>query len=168
MNEVETMTSPSPGSVEIAKYYLHPGQWFATNEPVEVTTILGSCVAVCLWDTRSQVAGINHYMLPYWSSSDQASPRFGNVAVEQLIKRVLALGAKRERLKAKLFGGACVLEAFTKINGDLGAKNVEVARHLLYQNGIPIIAEDVGGDFGRKLIFSTLGGAVRIKTIDRL
>ncbi|HZS08154.1 MAG TPA: chemotaxis protein CheD [Blastocatellia bacterium] len=165
MNEAERITSPGCAPVELAKHYLHPGQVFATSEPYAVTTILGSCVAVCLWDARSQVAGINHYMLPLWSRSGHSSPRFGNVAMGQLIRKTLALGAEKECLRAKLFGGACVLAALGSVNSDLGAKNIELARQILNQEGIPVVAEDSGGDFGRKLIFNTVSGSVMVKKI---
>lgn len=150
------------------RHYLHPGQLFATNTPSVVTTVLGSCVAVCLLDTRSPVAGMNHYMLPYWSMNGNASPRYGNVAIAQLLKHIVALGADKASLKAKLFGGACVLGTRDNVNSYLGDSNVELARRLLKQEGIPIIAEDVGGSCGRKLVFDTANGSVLVKMIDRL
>ena len=149
-------------------HYLHPGQLFAADTPYVVTTILGSCVAVCLLDARSPVAGMNHFMLPYWSLNGSSSSRYGNVAIAQLIERVVALGADRASLKAKLFGGACVLGVPSKDGSHLGEHNVELARRLLEQEGIPVIAEDVGGTCGRKLVFDTASGSVFIKRIDRL
>ncbi|PYQ18463.1 MAG: hypothetical protein DMF79_14935 [Acidobacteria bacterium] len=106
------------------RVYLAPGRLYASAEAVQVTTILGSCVSVCLWDAQQRVGGINHFLLP---EGVPPSPRFGASATSLLIEEVLALGARRSRLRAKVFGGACVLEAFRKSH-PLGMRNVEVAR----------------------------------------
>ena len=145
--------------------YLHPGQLVASAEPSYVTTILGSCVAVCLWDVDQRVGGMNHFMLPLFAGNGSASPRFGNVAMERLLSKVLALGARQESLRAKLFGGACVLEALRGTCGSLGANNVELARRFLKGAGIPVVAEDVAGDRGRKLGFRTDDGAAAVRLL---
>ncbi|HEU4387729.1 MAG TPA: chemotaxis protein CheD [Blastocatellia bacterium] len=146
-------------------FYLHPGRIFAAAEPYQVTTILGSCVAVCLWDPLRCVGGVSHYQLPSWVGSVQSSPKFGNVAVSQLMERLLELGAARQNLQAKIFGGACVIEAFRRFDGHLGSKNVQMAVTLLDSAGIAVAAEDVGGQRGRKLVFNTDDGAAWVKTL---
>ena len=148
-----------------AAFYLHPGRIFAAAEPYEVTTILGSCVAVCIWDPLRCVGGVSHYQLPSWVGSAQSSPKFGNVAVGQLIERILELGGAKQNLQAKIFGGACVIEAFRRIDGHLGSMNVQMAVTLLGSAGILVAAEDVGGQRGRKLVFHTDDGAAWIKTL---
>ncbi|MFQ5882235.1 MAG: chemotaxis protein CheD [Candidatus Methylomirabilales bacterium] len=145
--------------------YLHPGQVFASSEPYVVTTILGSCVAVCLWDPLLGVGGINHYLLPYRVGDGQSSPSFGNVAVHCLIEKLLALGSVRRNLQAKLFGGGCVIEAFRGKDGHLGMKNVQVARGLLEDEGIPVVEDDVGGRQGRRLIFHVNDGTTWVKQL---
>lgn len=145
--------------------YLHPGQILASSQPCSVTTILGSCVAVCLWDGEMQVGGINHFLLPHRAGGGSASPRFGNVAMEQLFRGLLAEGARREGLRAKVFGGACVLEALRGLGRSLGPKNVEVARRFLNEQGIPVVAEDTEGDRGRKLTFRTNDGSATVRML---
>ncbi len=135
--------------------YLQPGQLYAAAQPSAVTTVLGSCVAVCLWDPIPRIGGMNHYLLPFVAGAGQRSPRFGNVAMAELVDRLVALGAVRSRLQAKVFGGACVLEAFRARQGHLGEKNAGVAFKLLEELGIPVVSSDVGGRSGRKLIFHT-------------
>jgi chemotaxis protein CheD len=152
---------------ECRSVYLHPGQLVATREPTQVTTILGSCVAVCLWDPAGRLGGINHYLLPYGSEDGGGSPaRFGNLAIRMLVDAVLRLGARKVSLAAKLFGGACVLDAF---DGDgarhLGARNVDSAVSALEQEGIPVVAADTGGRRSRKLVFRTDDGTVWLKAI---
>jgi chemotaxis protein CheD len=148
--------------------YLHPGHVTVASRATAVTTILGSCVAVCLWDPAARLGGINHFLLPSVTEGSHASsPRFGNVAVGQLVERVLALGARREGLQAKIFGGACVIEAFQnrQVDDHLGHKNVEVAQTLLREARIPVVAEDVGGRRGRKVIFHTDSGVALVRLI---
>ena len=144
------------------RVYLAPGRLYASAEAVQVTTILGSCVSVCLWDAQQRVGGINHFLLP---EGVPPSPRFGASATSLLIEEVLALGAHRSRLRAKVFGGACVLEAFRKSH-PLGMRNVEVALERLRVEQVPVVGEDVGGDLGRKLVFDVQTGSAWIRAIE--
>ena len=146
-----------------ARVYLPPGRLYASGEDVKVTTILGSCVAVCIWDAQAEVGGMNHFLLP---SGSPASPRFGDSAVALLIGQVLERGARRGRLAAKVFGGACVLEAFRADPWSLGARNVEIAREQLAAAAIPVVGEDVGGDRGRKVVFHVRTGAAWVRPIE--
>ena len=153
-----------PGTVPApARVYLAPGRLYASGEDVQVTTILGSCVAVCIWDAQAQVGGMNHFLLP---SGRTASPRFGDSAVALLIGQVLERGAHRGRLAAKVFGGACVLEAFRADQWSLGARNIEIAREQLEAAAIPVVGEDVGGDRGRKVVFHVRTGAAWVRSIE--
>jgi len=151
--EREAPASPSAEGRDLIRVYLQPGQLYASSQPSAVTTVLGSCVAICLWDPVAEVGGMNHYLLPFFAGAGRGTPRFGNVAVAQLLDRLQAAGALRGRLQAKVFGGACVLEAFQARQGHLGEKNASVAFKLLGELAIPVVSQDVGGRTGRKLIF---------------
>ncbi len=83
------------------RYYLYPGELFASKKPHVVDTILGSCVAVTLWDTVLQMGGINHYMLPAGNDVVTTSLKYGDIAIPELIKKMLALGCSRNTLRAK-------------------------------------------------------------------
>lgn len=159
----------SPETVEVAAdaatAYVHVGQLFTSPKACSVTTILGSCVSVCLWDPSTGAGGLNHFLLPQCVENGISSPRFGNVAIHRLLDELAGLGSPRARLKAKIFGGASVIDAFQTANGSLGSKNVDLARRLLADAGIPIIAEDVGGAQGRKLVFQTGDGAAWVRKI---
>ena len=135
--------------------YLLPGQILVSREPCRVTTILGSCVAACVWDTRLGIGGLTHHLLPYRLGRDASSPRFGDLAVPMLLDEILRGDSKLADLRAKVFGGACVLAALRERTDNLGSKNVEVALAQLASRGIPVMAQDVGGWNGRKLIFHT-------------
>lgn len=153
---------PSTGEEHVGKHYLYPAALFAERTPHLVDTILGSCVAVCLYDDQKKIGGINHYMLPLWNGDGLATPKFGNIAIEKLIERMIQLGCKKEHLKAKLFGGASQINSSMEI----GLRNVEVAKELLAQHRIPIIAENVFGKVGRKLRYDTGTGQVMMKFLN--
>ena len=145
------------------KVYLHPGQLFAAVQPSAVTTILGSCVSLCVWDPMLKIGGMNHYLLPFWVGDDIASPRFGTVAIETLIEKVLALGARKNHLRAKLFGGACVIEAFREREDHIGIVNARLAENMLRLQAIPVVEQDLTGRRGRKVVFNTDDGVSSIK-----
>lgn len=144
--------------------YLHPGQLLASAEPLTISTVLGSCVAVCLWDPQARVGGMNHFLLPAGDPAE-SSTRYAEPAIDELLARLRALGSRNGGLNARLFGGACVLEAFRRREGQLGTRNVEVARARLLARGVPIVAEDVGGDRGRRLVFSLLDGRAMVRVL---
>ena len=153
----------APESGARTKVYLHPGQIFTAGPPSAITTILGSCVSLCLWDPVLRIGGINHYLLPFWVGDDIASPRFGTVAIETLIDKVLSLGARKNRLRAKLFGGACVIEAFRQRRDHIGIANARLAENMMRVQGIPVVERDLAGRRGRKLVFNTDDGRSWIK-----
>ncbi len=132
---------------------------FASAQPAEVTTILGSCVAVCLWDRYLGIGGINHYMLPTWNGMELASPKYGNIAIERLTEKMLQLGCKKNNLVAKVFGGGEVITV-TSSSMHIGERNIMVAEEMLQEQNIPIIGRSTGGKNGRKIIFNTHTGAV--------
>ena len=148
------------------QHFLYPSTLFASKEPYMVKTILGSCVAICLWDPVTKIGGINHYMLPHWNGNDLASPKFGNIAIEKLLERMIQLGAKKEHLQAKIFGGG---DLISKGGSSMliGERNIRVARLMLEEKGIPIIASSTGGRKGRKILFFTDTGEVRHKFIEK-
>lgn len=154
--------SQAPAEPERTKLYLHPGQFAASATPAVVTTILGSCVAVCLWDPRLRAGGMNHFVLPV-SPGGPRNPRFCKAAIEMLLERLTTLGCRSDRLQAKLFGGANRLELRAATVSGLGQQNVDNARAMLAELKIPIFAEDVGGTAARKLIFQTDDGVCLLK-----
>jgi chemotaxis protein CheD len=165
MNAAHQIEPRFPAKRVCVESYIHPGEVYVTDRPSRLTTILGSCVSVCLFDADFQVAGLNHFLLPHTPATSETSTRYGDVAMDVLVGRLLALGATRQRLVAKLFGGANVLHAFADDARHIGAANVELARALLARQNIPIGAEDVGGTRGRKLVFCAPDGAAWVKVL---
>jgi chemotaxis protein CheD len=148
---------------ELGKHYLYPSALFAEKTPFMVDTVLGSCVAVCLFDQYLKIGGINHYMLPFWNGNGLASPKYGNIATEKLVEKMLRNGASIQNMVAKVFGGANQMNTSLKI----GDQNIEIARQTLSNYGIKIIAENVGGDVGRKLRYNTGTGQVMMKFLTK-
>lgn len=143
--------------------YLHAGQLAVAAEPTAIATVLGSCVAVCLWDPGSRVGGVNHFLLPHHVERER-SPRFGTVAVPRLVDEVVRAGAQRSGLVAKVFGGASVLGSVRHARR-LGEENAALALHLLEEARIPVLDRDVGGERGRKLIFVSDEGTAWVKLL---
>ena len=140
--------------------YLHPGQLYTASHATLVSTILGSCVAVCLWDPASRIGGMNHFLLPAGKG-----PRYGNEAMTQLLEQLTGRGAFVARMVAKVFGGACVIPGFTGSRQAIGTQNVEAALRFLAAHSIPVRGEQTGGQRGRKLLFHTGTGQAYVKEI---
>jgi chemotaxis protein CheD len=158
---------PSRSTPGLRALYLQPGGLVVAAQPTEVTTILGSCVSVCLWDERLRVGGLNHFLLPSAPKGQVSSARHGDAAIPMLLRDLERLGSQRRNLRAKVFGGAHVAGAPAGSAGPtLGQRNAELARRLLAEAGIPIIAEDLGGTVGRKLRFRTDDGLALVKTLE--
>ena len=164
-SDTEVEAGGPPAALPGDTAYVHVGQLYASAEQRLVSTILGSCVSVCVWDAEVRVGGLNHFLLPQCVTNGVSSPRFGNVAIRELLAEVQRLGGARHRLQAKLFGGASVIDAFQTTNGSLGMQNVALARRFLADAGIPIVNEDVGGSQGRKLVFRTSDGTAWVRHI---
>jgi len=153
-------------SDKFKEHYLFPGNIFAHHEPHIVTTVLGSCVSVCLWDPILKAGGINHYMLPFWNGEGLASPKYGNIAISKLVKKMLDMGCSKGKLKAKIFGGGDMLR-LSKGVLNVGERNIILARDMLKQEGIAIVGSDVGGPTGRKIIFNTYSGEILMKRLNK-
>lgn len=146
-------------------YYLTPSNLFGSSEPTNVTTIVGSSVAICLWDPVQGVGGINHYLLPRCPDPESASGRFGDSAFELLLNQLIELGASQRSLLARIVGGACMISAFRERDTHLGRQNVEMATALLHRAGIRVVQQETGGNRGRKIVFRTDQGATTIELL---
>lgn len=126
---------------------------------VTISTLLGSCVACCLWDPVAAAGGMNHILLASQDSRAKQKDIFGQCAMESLINDLLAIGAQRDRLVAKLFGGAQMIRGLSKI----GPLNSDFARSFLAQANIPCVAQSLGGKSARQIIFSPTTGNVKLR-----
>jgi chemotaxis protein CheD len=147
-------------------HFLYPAALFASGEPYLINTILGSCVAVCLYDPVNQAGGMAHYMLPLWNGEGLASPKYGNIAVEKLVDKMKSYGSLQHNLKAKVFGGGEVID-IQDAYFYIGRRNIKMAYDMLEEFGIPVVGASTGGKYGRKLIFNTYTGQVKQRYVKR-
>ena len=133
---------------------IHIGGVVASRTPVVVSTILGSCISVCLRDAKTRAGGMNHFMLPSGSADGGAEARFGIHAMELLINECMKAGADRRRLEAKLFGGGHVLK-MRETDGNVPQSNIAFALQFLETENIPILSQDLGGYAAREVHFFT-------------
>lgn len=147
-----------------------PGEYFATDKSMVLVTVLGSCVAACIHDTKLKIGGMNHFMLPR-REQDPSNPvslsaRYGTYAMEILINQLIKMGARRENLEVKVFGGANVLRGFTL--NSIGESNATFVGEYLRYEGIRLVAEDLLGTHPRKVYYFPTTGRVLVKKIREL
>lgn len=140
------------------------GQFLVSSRPFdEFTTVLGSCVATCLFDPESRLGGMNHYLLaePPVRSAGKVDVHYGVYLMEMLINAMLKQGAIKSRLRACLFGGANLHAGMAPI----GTANAGFARDFLQAEGIPVVREDLGDNCARRVDFRPASGQVRCRRV---
>jgi len=150
-----------------------PGEYYVTTNDEIITTVLGSCVSACIRDPFSGAGGMNHFMLPgntdkrmdKWGGDDCLASRYGIAAMEMLINDLLKLGSRKDRLELKLFGGGKVLAM--DVN-NVGERNVQFVRNFVKEEGIAVLAEDLGETFPRKVNYFPKTGKVMIRRLRSL
>lgn len=149
-----------------SSYFLYPSAIYVSREPHFINTILGSCVAVCMWDKVIKFGGMSHFMLPLWNGDGLASPKYGNIAIEKQLEKMTSLGSKKYHIVAKIFGGGEVID-MERQHFHIGERNIQLAQEMLDEIKIPIISSSVGGKFGRKIIMNTLTGEIKQRYVKR-
>jgi chemotaxis protein CheD len=158
-------TYPQPGSYK--KVHVIQGEHAVSRDSdVAMTTVLGSCVAACIYDAEMGVGGMNHFLLAETSDGvrmEEEAMRYGAYAMEVLINDLMKLGARRDKLEAKLFGGAKLFDALN----DVGSANAGFARRFLEDEGIPVTGASLGGRKARRLEFWPASGRARQREVDQ-
>jgi chemotaxis protein CheD len=140
------------------RHYLIPGKLFAAAQPFAITTILGSGVALCLWDSALCIGGANHIMLADGPIEGDKSTRYANVAHPALLQRLIDIGADIKTIEAKVFGGSLPNCSFGNDKSHMGDLNVQATLQFLKAQGIRVAQSEIGGTRGRKLVFHTDDG----------
>ena len=152
---------------------LLPGDFDVVDGQEMLVTVLGSCVAACIRDVRSGIGGMNHFLLPSeknknnnqsWNDYNSEATRYGDLAMEQLINKIIGMGGKRENLEAKIFGGA---RMFTTTLSDIGTQNIQFVTQYLKTEKIKVVSEDTAGVHARKVYYIPATGDVFLKRITR-
>jgi chemotaxis protein CheD len=143
-----------------------PGEYHVTGEDIVLVTVLGSCVAACIRDRETGIGGMNHFMLPDSGGpqdANSAPARYGTYAMEVLINQLVKLGAQRDRLEAKVFGGANVIPGMSQVH--VGRRNAEFVLSFLKTERIPVLARDLEDIYPRKVAYFPKTGIARVKRL---
>jgi len=152
--------------IELRKHIVFPGQFIITSVPTLISTVLGSCVSVCLWDKATKIGAMNHYLLPGTIEDDAGDANRGISSTRILIRSMINRKVNLENLEAKIFGGCNSLYT----NNDcfrVGERNISMALDILKDYNIAVTAQHVGGGHGRKIVFNTATGKVRMRLLVR-
>ncbi|KZN31874.1 chemoreceptor glutamine deamidase CheD [Pseudoalteromonas luteoviolacea] len=149
-----------------------PGEFYVSKNDELISTVLGSCIAACVYDEKLGIGGMNHFMLPGAQNmkeitnvhSDDFNCRYGNWAMEYLINEVLKNGASRDNLKVKLFGGGKIISAMT----DIGVGNIRFANAYVEEENLNLVSHDVGGPWPRKVVFHPQSGTAKVKKLRQM
>lgn len=149
-----------------------PGEYYVSTKGELISTLLGSCISVCLFDRVAKIGGMNHFLLPKSTGKSSngngeglyGATRYGISAMEVLILKLQVNGADRDRLQAKVFGGGHVLSLDHSPLG-VGERNIRFIGEYLEREKIRIVNQDTGGDFSRKVLFNTEDFSVRLSKI---
>ncbi len=139
-----------------------PGEYFVSSDEIMIMTVLGSCIAACIWDSRARAGGMNHFMLPEGDSAEGGG-RYGSYAMELLLNQLFKSGARRESMQAKVFGGAQVMAGFSVMN--VGERNTRFVLDYLATERIPIVSQDVLDIHPRKVCFFPSSGRAMVKRL---
>ena len=140
------------------------GEYYVAEGPKELmVTVLGSCIATCIFDPISKIAGMNHFLIP-GDFNTPPSPRYGIFAMEYMINEILKRGGVKTRLIVKVFGGGNVMKNTTM---QIGQKNIEFITEYLANESLTIAASDVGDDCPRRVHFYADTGKVRVRRLRR-
>jgi chemotaxis protein CheD len=149
---------------------LLPSEYYVTSSNTVLSTVLGSCVAACLHDREAGVAGMNHFMLPDDGEAAGAgtrdaseSMRYGTYAMDTLIRELVRAGARRDRLRAKVFGGGAVLANMTTLN--IGDRNADFVLRYLRNERIEVAAQDLRGPHARRVCFVPATGKAIVRKL---
>ena len=150
---------------EKQKYFLQPGYIFVSKEPHFISTVLGSCVSVCIWDPVLNFGGMNHHIHAKPFSKHDRTSQFGSIAIPHMIKLLIKMGALKNNLKAHIVGGAqnSLMESST-----IGKENIKIAEKILRANFIEIITMDTAGEMGRKVVFDSETGELAVYKVNNL
>lgn len=182
LSALHILPTPLPGFEHINHYWdgqhnmpaakILPGEYYVTRYDEIITTVLGSCISVCVHDLSAGVGGMNHFMLPISKSGDwngaedpvSEANRYGNFAMEHMINELLKYGAAKQNLEVKVFGGGQILSKFTHI----GEKNIQFIHLYIENERLRLAGEDVGGCLARKVVYFPATGRVRVKKLKQL
>ncbi len=150
--------------MESGKVFLLPGELCVSKDPIIIATLLGSCVAVVLYNRKLKCAGMNHFMMTKPNDGDVPSGKHGNYSTKMIIKKMLSYDSNIKNIEASIFGGA---RMFDSGHSEIGYKNIVMAESILKEYGIRIVHKNVSGNLGRKIFLNVATGEVEVRKIQK-
>lgn len=144
-------------------HFLNLGEYIVLKGEGEIRTLLGSCVGMVLYDKVNKIGGMAHFVLPQSNKKDEPTPFYGNIAFEKMHNEMLAMGAQKLQIRAKIYGGANIFYNLNFSN-DVGEENSEFAKKILIENNIPIKESELGGHLPRGVILDCSNYTVRCES----
>lgn len=152
--------------IRLYEHYLRPGYIFLSRESSVISTVLGSCVAVSLWNSKKKYGGMAHYLYPFASSAKEATAQYGNAAISYFVRMFLEDGSDRRNIEAQIFGGATLQRS--PMCERIARENIKIARNVLKRLKIRVVSEDVGGALGRKILYNTFSNETVVYKTKRI
>ncbi len=147
------------------RVFLLPGEYHLTKQSKFIATLLGSCVAVCIRNTKNGSAAMNHYLHDIMPETEKRNiGRFGDASIRHIVDSLFKLDSQSSHYQAKIFGGGSVV-SHLGIGMGIGNKNIVIAKQVLAEYGIPIVESNVGGKKGMKIYFNTLDFSVDVRSV---
>lgn len=152
---------------------IYSGNYYVSNDPtIVIYTLLGSCIAVCLFDSQQGIGGMNHFVLPqqppYSVRASGSKPGwFGSDSLDLMVAEIIKMGGSLINLKAKIFGGAQVVEGLEYLNNNVSTANIDFTINYLNERKIPVVAKDVGGYSGRKIFYFIKDNSVMVQRLEK-
>ena len=154
---------------DLPRTFLLPGETVFSRKPRVVGTLLGSCVAVCLFDQKNKWGGMNHYLLPYKAEGGLPPGKYGDTSISALVQVALSAGSELTDLVASIYGGGSVMGHLGSVEttgtANVGDRNITVARDIILQHRIQLSRQDVGGTNGRKIYMNTTNNKIDVRAI---
>ena len=151
---------PSP-----VNYFLKPGYIYLAEKPTVISTVLGSCVSVCIYDRKRKTGAMNLFQYPVITEKSKATAVYGNVSIIAMIRMMENDGSQKKHLEAQIIGGAHNARISDK---NIGRENLKMALKVLQREKIIIVSRDEGGEKGRKVVFNTHTNELAVFKVDKL
>jgi len=155
----------SANSPTLINYFLKPGYIFLAEKPTVISTVLGSCVSVCIYDRKLKTGAMNRFQYPLTSDRNKTTASFGNVATIAMIRMMEKNGSQKKHLEAQILGGAHNPEISER---NIGRENIKTAVSILLKEGISVASRDEGGEKGRKVVFNTFTNELMVFKVEKL
>ena len=142
-------------------HVIHLADIRVVRSPDRIRTLLGSCVGVVLYDSEVKAGGVAHIMLPCSGICDRVPGKFADTGIDALLQDVIGAGCRRGMLKAKIAGGAAMFDF--GVDGGIGERNTQAVKERLAHHAIGLVAADLGGTKGRRILFDPATGQVVVE-----